>query len=165
MNEQSSPRVLPSWVRRFIDIPFTEHGRDWDGCDCWGLYRLAFHDRFGIWLPSFGEAYTDVVDGKRIGAAIEHFGTRSDIWREVEPGSEKMGDGLLMSGYFPHEGRWHKANMHVGFMVIPGVILHTEHGVDAALGFYRDDRRFWSRLIGIYRYTPLEQAQGAGLPH
>lgn len=159
MTTKTKPCVVPAWVRRFMDIPFREHGRDWHGCDCWGLYRLAFNDRFGIWLPSKGEAYGHVTDGQNIESALKEFGTENPLWREVESGAERMGDALLMTGYYACNGRWHRANMHVGFMIVPGIILHTEQGVDTALCHYRDDRRYGKRLIGIYRCLLLEGAE------
>ena len=42
-------------VRKYLGIPFADHGRDQDGCDCWGLCCLVYRQEWGIALPDMGE--------------------------------------------------------------------------------------------------------------
>lgn len=42
--------MINDWLR----IPYRDHGRDWVGCDCWGLVRMVRHALRGDLLPSYG---------------------------------------------------------------------------------------------------------------
>jgi len=59
---QRLPNVAPAWVRSFIGIKFKDRGRDQDGSDCWGLFRLVYAQRFGLALPSYDAEYDHVFD-------------------------------------------------------------------------------------------------------
>ena len=37
----------------FIGIPFKDGGRDYSGCDCWGLATLYFRDVLDVELPDY----------------------------------------------------------------------------------------------------------------
>lgn len=37
----------------FLKIPFKKFGRDYSGCDCYGLVLLYYKDKLGITLPDF----------------------------------------------------------------------------------------------------------------
>lgn len=43
--------MLPSWVERYVGIPFSDCGRSMDGADCYGLVRLVIGYETGFWLP------------------------------------------------------------------------------------------------------------------
>ena len=144
--------TLPDWTLNYIGIPFAEHGRDHEGCDCWGLYRLVMMEQFGWDLPSLGETYASVFDGGLVGESIRENGTITEDWQEIGFGLEQLGDVVLMSGLYQQNGRWHKANMHVGLVMAPGIMLHVEKGIDAALGLYKSDRRLKNRVKGLWRH-------------
>jgi lipoprotein Spr len=48
---------------KYIEIPFVDKGRDFDGCDCWGLVRLVYENEFDIPLLSFTGAYQTANEG------------------------------------------------------------------------------------------------------
>lgn len=47
------------WCEKYIPIPFLNKGRDWEGCDCWGLACLVYKTELGIELPSYLDEYSD----------------------------------------------------------------------------------------------------------
>lgn len=38
---------------KYLSIPYRAGGRDWSGCDCYGLVRLILKEEKGIELPLF----------------------------------------------------------------------------------------------------------------
>lgn len=45
--------------RKYLGIPYADHGRTKAGLDCWGLVRLIYRDELGIELPSWSAEYDD----------------------------------------------------------------------------------------------------------
>lgn len=62
---------VPIWAGRYIGRPFTEHGRDRGGIDCWGLARLVLLEQFDISLPSLAHEYRRTTDAARIAGLME----------------------------------------------------------------------------------------------
>jgi lipoprotein Spr len=146
---------LPSWAREYIGIPFLDKGRTRDGCDCWGLNRLIWGERFFLWVPSFLDAYEEAHDGATVARAIVDYGLTDPAWREVAAGQERLGDGVHLVGYYKIDGRWEKAEMHVGIVLAPGVLIHIEEGIDASLMNYREKLGGANRVLGFYRHVEL----------
>lgn len=153
--ECHSPIELPAWSEKYIGIPFLDHGRAWEGCDCYGLCALIWREQFNLKVPSYGETYATVLDGATVSDAIRMNGTESEEWQEIPAGDEKAGDAVLCSGFYNIEGGWKKADMHVGLVLKPGTMIHVERGIDASLADYRKDRRFNRRVVGFYRHQKL----------
>lgn len=40
-------------LTKLIGIPFINGGRNYDGCDCWGLVKLASKELYGVDLPDY----------------------------------------------------------------------------------------------------------------
>lgn len=70
--------------RAFIGIPYQDHGRDRDGCDCWGLVRLVLREAFGADVPDHAAAYEHAKHKDSVETAIRA-GLAAD-WR-------RKGDG------------------------------------------------------------------------
>ena len=56
-------------VEKYIEIPFLDHGRDFTGCDCYGLVKLVLLEEFDKVLPDFF-AYNDSDDLEAIGELV-----------------------------------------------------------------------------------------------
>lgn len=123
-------------IERYIGIPFKSHGRDFSGCDCYGLVRLVLQEEKGITLPDFWD-YEDAnrpenVQGI-IAANTTGLGFRKDTPEE--------GDVVLYKIFgYPS---------HMGLYVGKGRVLHVmrkffsvcvpvEHGIlrGRVEGFY-----------------------------
>lgn len=150
---------LPSWPTPYIGTPFRELGRDDSGCDCWGLLRLVLRREKGIEVPVYGgigyEAACDREELKRFmrGQIVEHWAPvwerQQDTPRDALPTGEQAFDGIWLR---PHGMR---QPVHVGLVVVPGVMLHIEHGCDAVVEDYYDQLRWRHRVVGIYRHASL----------
>jgi len=135
----------------FMRIPFVVGGRGYDGCDCYGLYRLVLLRCAGIELPLYGQEYETLRETLKISTLIRtELG--DDSWSMVVRGSEQPLDLAVAS----LDGA---ASWHIGCVVRPGHMLHIErtngHGpsVEPIWGVkWRD------RIIGIYRHRSLSCA-------
>lgn len=91
---------------RYLDIPYKDGGRDWDGCDCWGLVRLILAEERGIVLPSF----SDVTD-------LSSFLEVRRMFKEVDsPGDWDLVNLRSRGPFFAHVG------LHHGGLVIQSYI-------------------------------------------
>jgi cell wall-associated NlpC family hydrolase len=126
---------------RFVGIPYRDHGRGFDGCDCWGLVRLVFRETRGVDLPSFADGYVCASDAKAVADLIAG---RLQPWDELPPGVETTGDVLLM--------RRGSSACHVGLVVEPGKVLHVSaDSIASRVERYRNGLR-GHRVVGRYRY-------------
>jgi cell wall-associated NlpC family hydrolase len=128
-------------ISSYIGIPFCEHGRDKEGCDCWGLFRIFYREQFGIYLPSYESEYKTLDDKETLSRLIKN--GKELNWKPIRVGEEKFGDGILfrIMGY----------PMHVGVIVKKGWFLHILKGTDSVLEYYSSP--VWNkRVIGIFRY-------------
>ena len=129
--------MLP-WVDGYIGIPYLEHGRDAWGCDCWGLVRMILAEQFGVELPSV-DGYSEVNPGatKRLVsetlAAIE-----TTVVDAPEPGD------IVLMRLGPHP------SAHVGVVVAPGLMVHTDRGINSTLARL-DAPLIRNRIEGYYR--------------
>lgn len=114
--------VMPHWSSKYIGIPFRDLGRDWDGCDCWGLVRLVYQNDLGITLPMHMISERDV----RAAVYALHDHANRIGWMQVEQTQDY--DVALMNiavgkRIYP---------MHVG-LVAGEFILHACEHTDSAL--------------------------------
>ncbi len=132
---------------QYIGIPFQEHGRDFDGCDCWGLVRLVYQCELGIKLPDFSERYERCRKDENVPIIIGEETSRWDRVHDVAPF-----DVLL----FLDAGR----PGHVGLALDRRRMLHTTVGVDVCIedftsGLWRD------KLAGTYRHSENKRSSVA----
>lgn len=122
-----------------VGIPWRDRGRDRDGCDCWGLVRLAYADGLGVDLPSYADDYADTNDRAALNALFA--GERAP-WRTVTAGADRPFDLVLM-----RERPW-----HVGLVVRRGLMLHMPEGQSSVVEPYTTGRHA-RRVEGIYRHV------------
>lgn len=137
------PENPPLWVGPYVGLEFADRGRDPAfGVDCWGLLRLVYAQRLGVYLPGFEERYqgTGLADRPAIAAIIESE-LRSGTWRPIERPS--VGDIALF--------RIGGEDGHVGVVVARDRFLHAWRGTRSAIE--RWDTGTWApRLAGFHRY-------------
>jgi cell wall-associated NlpC family hydrolase len=44
-------------IERYKGLPYTDHGRDMSGVDCWGLVCLVYREQLGVELPGWSAEY------------------------------------------------------------------------------------------------------------
>jgi cell wall-associated NlpC family hydrolase len=130
--------MLPEWTRDFVGIPFAEHGRDLDGCDCWGLVRLVQSAIYGRRLPCLAQGYESTTDAAAIAGLYD---CEREHWHEVRGGGE-AGDVVVL--------RIAGSPSHVGVVVAPFVMLHVLKGICTSVE--RFDGPLWRhRVVAVYR--------------
>lgn len=130
------------WSNKYINIPFVEKGRDFDGCDCWGLVRLVYDRELGIELPSFLD-YENTKDIRAISRMIRENQFGKD-WFEVD--EPQPYDVLVF--------RMMSAVAHVGVAVKKGLMIHCQKDINTTHDEYLLKSSDWvERLEGIYRHA------------
>jgi len=133
--------TVPAWVADYIGIPFTEKGRDWSGCDCWGLVRLVYLEHYGIEMPLYLDGYESTKDGESVSKVIHYAEKQFDKWEQVK--TPVPGDFVVC--------RIQDRPWHVGLIVAPGIMLHSEIGIESTLAQI-NGLRWKNRIEGYYRY-------------
>jgi cell wall-associated NlpC family hydrolase len=123
-------------IRKLIGIPFIRHGRTFDGCDCYGLVRLALAEVYDIFLPLLAVAYD----------------TQEDEERMVNNNVATVGG---VEVFAPEEAaivvlRYHGKNSHVGLCLGVNEVLHTEPFKDSHVDRLNSSA-LQSRIVRYYR--------------
>ena len=131
------------WSNRYISIPFDFDGRDFNGCDCWGLIRMVYLYELGIELPTYKESLIDnSVNSLRRVAKIMDIESNSERWIQVKIPIE-MDLVLFRTG---------NVNCHVGIICGRNKMLHIQEGISASVENYTSPT--WrSRITGFFRYV------------
>jgi len=126
---------------KYLAIPWKDKGRDYSGCDCWGLVRLFLKDDCGLDLAALDGDYATARDVQAVRELADREKAR---WIPIKPQNAQKGDVVELS--------LSRADYHVGVMINEKMVLHIEHGswpVIALLG----GKRIRGRLRGIFRYV------------
>lgn len=100
-------------INKYIKIPYRIKGRDFSGCDCWGLVRLVLKEEFRTDLPMFS-IYESVEDSKKVEKLIRENKPLVDV---EEKGLPDIGDLCLMN--------FVGSLQHIGIYVGDARVLHT----------------------------------------
>jgi cell wall-associated NlpC family hydrolase len=122
-DERSVAGSVPvGWHQRFVGVPFLDGGRDFRGCDCWGLVRLVYAEVLNIKLPSYGDiAASDLINVAR------NIGGGYDLEPWVPAKTPKSFDVVVMRFYGS------KVVGHVGVLVDGKHLIHTERSMDSVM--------------------------------
>lgn len=136
------------WANAFVGIPHVRGGRSQDGADCWGIGVLAYRARANIDLKTFEdvdcEDHTAVLDA----AARER---SSGLWLPVAGVLRDLDLVQMWSRVRVGEG-FRRLNVHVGFVVAPDRVLHSEAEIDCVCVPLKD---LAPRVAGIWRHRDL----------
>lgn len=127
---------------RYCSIPFKDKGRDWSGCDCWGLVKLFCKNELGIDLDSHDRAYSGVSD---IDSIMKIADEEKKKWTAVSPPG-RVGD-VVEIGLF-------RRDYHVGVVAAQDYILHIETSGFAQL-IPAKSFRIARRIKGCWRYNGI----------
>lgn len=109
-----------SWTQKYVGIPFRSNGRNFEGCDCYGLVRLVLQNEYDICLPEFN-LYSNALDCHETVNLFKNFvpiicGSKISKPEEKSVCLVKTMGGLLS---------------HVGIYAGDGFILHTRNKTGA----------------------------------
>ena len=125
---------------RYIGIPFVDLGRDFAGCDCYGLVRLALEQEFGKALPMLLGEYENTCDHEVVGGVV-------DRWKPLLSGRKVV---------TPSEGDVAVINVagadaHIGLYIGSNMILHAWRKATGSVLQRTDHPFFRGRIEGYYR--------------
>ena len=129
------------WSDKYIHIPFADHGRSKNGCDCWGLVTVIYKENFNVDLPLL-LAYDNIKDVKHITDLCQN---ECERWEEIPLGEERPFDVLVFNIL--------GAPCHVGVIIEKGLVLHCEKGIGTHVSEYYKEKQWCLRIAGIYRYV------------
>lgn len=112
---------------RYFKIPFVPGGRDWSGCDCYGLVRLVLQEEKGIFLPLF----KDVCSSEEFNMIRNSF-----IEADTPADFDIVSMRPIGTGYFAHLGLyWHGYILHI---TESGVVMQRAARIPRLIkGYYR----------------------------
>lgn len=134
--------TLEEFIPKALMVPFQDHGRSYEGWDCWGLVYVAYRDIMGVTLPSYSGEYDRAGDTRESrnqldGLIRSHLGP----WSVVE---ERLPLDVVL---FRIGGQ----PVHVGLLVDRRRMLHAEARIGTQME--RMSSSMWNqRLEGVYRY-------------
>lgn len=134
----------PAAQRKYMLIPFKEHGRGFDGCDCGGLVWLVYKTELGIELPDWRKYYENTQFesfnslSSTIGTMLGNICYEVPLDKEIRPFDVIS---LTLAGH----------PVHVGVMVNDNTFMHIMEGY-SNVRQERIDRMNWrKRIDGIFR--------------
>ncbi len=130
-------------LKQYIGIPFLDHGRDREGCDCWGLVHLVYREQLGLTMPDLGDGYSEAYARGEVDETVS--ATVGQEWnRDVTAEPWRPLDVMI----FNRAG----VECHVGLYVRLGEMLHVIEGTAAALERY-DTVKWRRRLSRVVRHV------------
>ncbi|TSA10039.1 MAG: hypothetical protein D4R73_05900 [Deltaproteobacteria bacterium] len=130
---------LIDFIKLAIGVPFLDHGRDFQGWDCWGLVVQTYQECFGIVIEDFSG-----LTGLNSTESEKLYENYRNSWIEIESGKEMPGDLIIMRTRV----------IHVGVVVKKNMMVHAQNDYGTLVESYT--AAIWkSRIIGIYRHVKL----------
>jgi hypothetical protein len=148
------------WIDRYMVVPFVRRGRDWNGCDCIGLYQLvlATEARLTINAPAELGLHTPVCSQRAVDSAILFGRFVAIVGANVAEATAKARcfDAVLMTAHVMNRrtGSIGRADLHLGCATGNGYVLHIEDERGPQLVAI-DDPEIAHRIRGVYRPAAL----------
>lgn len=127
------------WVERYVGLPFVEGGRIWPRLDCWGLVVNVMREVGGIELPQL-----EWLNVSSLHAIRREVAASSKSWVEVPIAAAELLDVLVIKSF--------GLPIHVGIVVKPGYVLHTEEATGCVCVPFKD-HSLVGRLEKAYRHA------------
>lgn len=134
--------------RKYMRIPFKEHGRDFDGCDCGGLVGLVYKTELGIELPDWYHLYTTT-----------HFESFSELTSTI---------GGMLDRFFLEVPKGCPINpfdavvfnvagnpVHVGVAINQYFFMHIMEGYTSVRTEKFASMNWKKRIEGVFRYSGM----------
>lgn len=134
--------------QKYMRIPFKEHGRDFDGCDCGGLVWLVYKQELGIELPDWRRYYqnTHIESFTDLSATI---GTMlGNICYEIGRNTRPQPFDVISLTIAGHP-------IHVGIMINENYFMHIMEGYSNVRQERLNSINWSKRIEGIYRHSGL----------
>ena len=127
-------------INKYIEIPFKPQGRDFSGCDCYGLIYLFYKTEYNKELPLLTNSYDNPHEHKRIQDLIT---LEMPILNVVEIENPYEGCVVLFKfvGY----------TCHMGIYIGKNKILHVMNKSNSVCEKI-DSIRLRGRLEGFYEF-------------
>ena len=120
---------------KFFQIPYRNNGRDFNGCDCYGLVKLLAKEKQGITLPDFNYENAQSNDNEKFFNQEKN----NHHWKRCEP---KEGAIIVI--------RIEGIAKHIGYMLDATSFMHiTQQGVSVG---NIEHHLFKSRIVGFWSY-------------
>ena len=122
----------------FVGIPFVNGGRDFKGCDCWGLVMLYYRYFLNQFLPDY---HINASDFDRISRTMhEETELPSSVW-DILSEPQPNAIALMRLGYS-------RDINHAGVILDNGKMLHCYESTGSCI--VDPTSPVWARLIRMY---------------
>lgn len=132
---------------KYIRIPFKEKGRDFSGCDCWGLVRLIMKEECGIELPSYLECYNSTEEREILSKTIQQEREAWDCFNYAPDNdvSQPFDVVILNLVGLP---------VHCGLVTSKGNMIHCAKDINTVRENYTG-LRWKNKVVGFSRWKKL----------
>ena len=124
----------------FVGIPFVSGGRDFKGCDCWGLVMLYYRHMLKQELPDYrikADSFSEI--SKTMHSETEHPNSVWDVYYGDEPKQDHI--ALMRLGYSDDIN-------HAGVILPDGRMLHCYESSGSCIVDPKSPK--WANLIRMY---------------
>lgn len=130
---------------KFIGVPFVNGGRDFSGCDCWGMVRLVFQE-YGIEVPDYKiHCMRSKAIGLQVALEMKASKDGENRWERVNAPEEPC---LVLMEHMPDIPGYIN---HLGVYVGGGKMIHTCLKQNCHIDSI--DNMYWQSTIrGFYRW-------------